>query len=164
MREKRGRIVYFILIISLIFNVSSLQFSYAADSDSSNLLVNGGFETDIWSGEAWNIEPNNWNYLDINWYNYSDDEWLNGAEGDYGLKYWVKDTALRNGSFTIKQTVSSLEPGYYELSVESMGGSGDGAGQVQLFAGEQTSDVKKRMIIIIGRRLHCSLKLQKSLI
>lgn len=103
MREKRGRLVYFILIISLIFNFSSLQFSYAADSDSSNLLVNGGFEIDIWSGGAWNIEPNNWNYLDINCFNYSDDEWLNGAEGDYGLKYWVKDTALSNGSFTINR-------------------------------------------------------------
>ncbi|CEE00363.1 hypothetical protein BT1A1_0504 [Caldibacillus thermoamylovorans] len=144
MRGKRRRvIVYFILIFSLILNFNSLHFSYAAESDSGNLLVNGGFELDIWDGGAWNIEPNNWNYLNINRFNYSDDKWLNPDEGNYGLKYWVKNTASSNGSFTVKQTVSSLEPGYYELSVESMGGLGNGAGQVQLFAGEQTSDVKK---------------------
>nr|WP_033826974.1 glycosyl hydrolase 53 family protein [Bacillus andreraoultii] len=143
MRGKRNtKMIYFILIFSLILNFSSLNFSYAAQSDSSNLLVNGGFEKDFWNVEGWNIESNDWDFVDINWFEYSEDEWIKPAEGDYGLKYWIKDTTPDKVSFTIKQTLSTLEPGFYELSVQSMGGANDEAGEIQLFAGGQTSDVK----------------------
>ncbi|WP_445613783.1 glycosyl hydrolase 53 family protein [Geobacillus sp. YF-1] len=40
----------------------------------------------------------------------------------------------------LKQTIRQLPPGSYELSVQSMGGAGEEAGYIQLFAGDKVGD------------------------
>ncbi|RKO62882.1 glycosyl hydrolase 53 family protein [Caldibacillus debilis] len=131
-------------VVLLFFN--SLQpngFVNAAgilDQTEDSYLKNGGFETDFWEDHSWQIETDNWDFLDIRHFPYGNDPYIEPDEGNFALKYWVKDSAEGTGSFTIKQTIDKLPAGYYELSVRIMGGTGDEAGEVALFAGESITN------------------------
>jgi arabinogalactan endo-1,4-beta-galactosidase len=112
---------------------------FAADSQN-HYLANGGFESDFYEDGSWTVEPLNGESLDIQHYFYSDDSWMSGGEGEHALKYWIKDTAIENQSFTLSQTIPILPAGSYELSVKTMGGAGNEAGNVKLFADEESTD------------------------
>lgn len=105
------------------------------------LITNGGFESDFWSDHSWTIEPSDWNSVELDQQAYSSDSYLQADEGAYGFKYWIKTTATSNQSITVKQTIPSLPAGTYELSVNSMGGTGSETGSVNLFAGAQVGSV-----------------------
>ncbi|WP_084309279.1 glycosyl hydrolase 53 family protein [Alkalihalobacterium bogoriense] len=132
------QLVAFMLVISSIF------IGYqpcVANANEDNLLNNGSFEQSFWSEEGhWSVDTPNWDGWDIDHFAYADNEWVEPSEGEHSLKYWVQGTATGTQSFTVKQTVSSLPAGTYELSVKSMGGTGVESGKVQLFVGEQTAD------------------------
>ncbi|GMK39936.1 hypothetical protein PCCS19_29910 [Paenibacillus sp. CCS19] len=101
------------------------------------LLANGGFESDFWTDQSWTFDPIDWGSVDPKRFKYADNVAIKGGVEAYGLNYWIRDTAATAQSFTVKQSVPALSAGTYELSVKSMGGSGDEAGSVQLFAAGQ---------------------------
>ena len=131
------------ILLTVVMVLSTLLFnshiSFAADSQTQN-VKNGGFESDFWSDGSWNIETTNWENFDISQYAYANDSWMTKDEGDHAFKYWIKDTATGNPSFTVQQTISKLPAGSYELSVKSMGGAASEAGSIKLFAGANTID------------------------
>jgi arabinogalactan endo-1,4-beta-galactosidase len=125
-------------ILFLIFLPPDFRSGHAI-SAQTKYIVNGGFENDFWSDSTWNIEPSNEDDVDLQRYAYANDPWMTPEEGAYTLKYWIKDTAKETASFTVKQIIPYLPAGKYELSVESMGGTNNEAGSVQLFLGDQLS-------------------------
>ncbi|WP_407270485.1 glycosyl hydrolase 53 family protein [Radiobacillus sp. PE A8.2] len=128
-----------VLVFLIIFSSLGLQPKVSLAVASTNLLANGGFETDFYSEGSWTISPNNWDNWSITHYDYAADKGMTAAEGQYALNYWIKDTATGNPSATFSQTIASLPAGEYELSVQSTGGSDTEAGNVTLFAGTETS-------------------------
>ncbi|WP_235988994.1 glycosyl hydrolase 53 family protein [Aquibacillus kalidii] len=126
------------IVIGFIFMLSSFGISPLVSSaaTSSNLLSNGGFESDFWSDGSWDVEDNN--NFEINHFAYSNDQWMVKDQGDYAFKYWIKDSAMSEQSETVSQTIESLPVGTYQLSVHSMGGSieKNKAANIQLFAGD----------------------------
>ncbi|WP_430539999.1 glycosyl hydrolase 53 family protein [Neobacillus drentensis] len=128
----------FVILLTVVMVFSTLLFnshiSFAADSQTPN-VKNGGFESDFWSDGSWNIDTTNWENFDISQFAYTNDPWMTKDEGDHAFKYWIKDTATGNPSFTIQQTIPNLPAGSYELSVKSMGGAASEAGSIKLFAG-----------------------------
>ncbi|WP_251030253.1 glycosyl hydrolase 53 family protein [Bacillus sp. ISL-35] len=106
------------------------------------LINNGGFETSFWDDGSWNVETANWDGVDIQHFSYASDSWMAPAESSYALKYWMKDSAGENQTFTISQTIPSLPAGSYEISVKTMGGAGAEAGSVNLFAGESAGSAE----------------------
>lgn len=126
--------------LAVLLTVSSFSFNMgtisAADLNSQ-YIVNGGFETDFWADQSWSVETENWDQVDIKHYTYADDSWLTPDEGEHGFKYWINNTAAGKPTFTVKQIIPSLPAGSYELSVKSMGGAGNEAGNVELFAGSE---------------------------
>ncbi|WP_121610958.1 glycosyl hydrolase 53 family protein [Mesobacillus foraminis] len=111
-----------------------------AAGTQNEYLKNSGFETDFYAEGSWSIEDLNWDSVDVQHFSYSADTWMAPAEGEHALKYWIKDTAVGNESFTVSQTIPMLPAGSYELSAKSMGGSGAEAGSVQLFAGDKSAE------------------------
>lgn len=107
--------------------------AYAAN-DEDIPLNNAGFESDWWSDGSWKVEPSDWDQVSIERYAYANDPFITPSEDTYAFKYWIKDTANVQQQITLSQTVSSLPAGSYELTVQSMGGSGAEAGHVQVFA------------------------------
>lgn len=104
----------------------------------SPYITNGGFETDFWADQSWTVETANWDNVDIQHFSYSYDSYITPNEGAHAFKYWIKNTAVGNQSFTVKQVIPTLSAGSYELSVNLMGGAGNEAGNVKLFAGAET--------------------------
>lgn len=136
--RKYSKFTYGLLAFLLVFSTFgfNLGIGHAATS-STNLLTNGDFESDFWSDESWDLSETD--TVDQLWFSYSEDEWMTPDEGEHAFKYWVHDTVEGNQSFTLSQSIASLPVGSYELSVTSMGGAGGEAGNVQLFAGDETS-------------------------
>ncbi|WP_420489932.1 glycosyl hydrolase 53 family protein [Neobacillus vireti] len=130
------------LLVTIVLTVGAVlfnsQISFAEENPQTQYLTNGGFESDFWTDHTWNIETSNWNNFDVQHYAYTTDPYMKKDEGDYALKYWMKDTAAGDPSFTVKQTIPTLPAGTYELSVKSMGGEGAQSGNIKLFAGSQT--------------------------
>lgn len=122
------------LFSSLLVNIGT---SSAAGSQSP-YITNGGFETNFWADQSWTVETANWDNVDIQQFSYSNDSYITPNEGAHAFKYWIKNTAVGNQSFTVKQVIPTLSTGSYELSVNLMGGSGNEAGNVKLFAGAET--------------------------
>ncbi len=122
-----------ILALTLLFGSSHLQHIEVAAEIENNLLTNGGFETDFYQDASWQVSEVNWDNITIN----ATGE--DSVEG-HAVNYWVRDTATEEESFTISQVVSSLPAGSYQLSVRSMGGSKNEAGEVALFAGSNKAD------------------------
>ncbi|MDO7906255.1 glycosyl hydrolase 53 family protein [Paenibacillus sp. JX-17] len=121
--------------------LSSFSFrAGAASADTgTDYITNGGFETDFWTDYTWAVDTADWNQVEINPFEYAKDSYLTPDEGSYAFKYWIKNTAPAEQSIMVKQSVSNLPAGSYELSVHSMGGAGLEAGQVKLFAGSEKS-------------------------
>ncbi|MBD3922592.1 glycosyl hydrolase 53 family protein [Paenibacillus sp. PR3] len=119
------------------FGLGAVSVSAASTPDAG--IVNGGFETDIWSGDSWTISPSDyWNTVTIQQKGQPD---VTPDEGAKALNYWIQNTAASSQTFTVKQTITSLPAGSYKLTVRSMGGADAAAGNVQLFAGTATSAV-----------------------
>lgn len=141
--SKRRIKTFLAVLFAFIMVFSSLGLhsgvGLAADSQNQN-LKNGGFEADFYGDGSWTIEDLNWGAVDIQHFSYSADTWMTPAEGEHALKYWIKDTASDNQSFTGSQTIPTLPAGSYELSAKSMGGAGAEGGNVKLFAGEKSLD------------------------
>ncbi|HIW31491.1 MAG TPA: glycosyl hydrolase 53 family protein, partial [Candidatus Paenibacillus intestinavium] len=133
----KAKIVSVFLVVSLILSsfTFNMGMTLAAELNSS-YIENGGFEADFWTDGSWEVETGDSTQVDIQQYAYDKDEWLNPEEGLHGFKYWIKDTASGNQTITVKQTIPQITAGNYELSVQSMGGSGQEAGNVELFAGD----------------------------
>lgn len=110
---------------------------FAANSQNQ-YFVNGGFESDFWNDGSWKVETPNWDGIDVQQFLYSNDSWMTPDEGTHAFKYWIKNSTVGNQTFTVKQTIPTLPAGSYELSVRSMGGSENQAGNVKLFAGAET--------------------------
>lgn len=104
-------------------------------------MANGGFETDWWTDASWQVTSSDWGQVSIERYNYADDSFITPYEDTYAFKYWIKDTAAVQQDITISQTLTDVPAGSYELSVHSMGGDGEQAGQVQVFANGDSSRV-----------------------
>lgn len=75
----------------------------------------------IFTDKSWSVDSINWDKVDILHFAYSADKWMTPDAGTHAFKYWIKDTAGTNQTFTVKQTVNTLPAGSYELSVKSMG-------------------------------------------
>lgn len=139
MKDKKSvvaRLLAFALILSsVLFNTSK---GYAEE----NPLNNSGFESNFWDDSSWNVETTNWDGIDLQHFSYSSDSWMTPAEGENAFKYWVKDTATGNQTFTLSQGIQHLPAGSYELSVKTMGGASSESGQVTLFAGEEKGDIQ----------------------
>lgn len=126
----------FLMVFSSLF--ANIRPSHAAAAAPS--LVNGGFESDFWADGSWTVEAAVWDHLDLQHFSYSTDTWMKKDEGEHAFKYWIKDSASENQSFTIKQTLETLPAGSYELAIHSMGGAGAEAGSVKLFAGNEMTE------------------------
>ncbi|AWO76377.1 extra-cellular endo-beta-1,4-galactanase [Geobacillus thermoleovorans] len=132
---------FFILVAMMVMIMPfSSNHIHKAAADSYNYLINGGFESDFWADGSWTVITQDWSSVDLQRFSYSNDAWIVPNEGDSAFKYWVRDIANGNQTFTLKQTIGQLPPGSYELSVQSMGGAGDEAGHIQLFAGDQMAE------------------------
>ncbi|MEJ8305770.1 glycosyl hydrolase 53 family protein [Saccharibacillus sacchari] len=133
------------LLLAVVTILGSLPFQPSkanADPAASSIepqVVNGGFEADFWDGLSWNVAPSDWDQVEISRFAYADDSWINPVEGGHAFKYWIKSSAPAPQSITVSQNVYDLPAGSYELTAQSMGGSGDEAGQVALFAGTEQS-------------------------
>ncbi|MEK3884359.1 glycosyl hydrolase 53 family protein [Paenibacillus sp. PL2-23] len=139
--RKKSRMLSALLAITLL--ISSLSAgagrSYADDlQPEPELLTDGGFEGDLWADGNWTVTAGDWNSVDLQHFAYANDSYITKHQGDYAFKYWIKNTATQNQTFTVKQTLAALPAGSYELTVASMGGSGAEGGAVKLFAGTET--------------------------
>ncbi|WP_223702509.1 glycosyl hydrolase 53 family protein [Sutcliffiella deserti] len=127
----------FMLVFSSFFGNKDLE---AAAEQQVNYIKNGGFESNFWDDGSWNVETQNEENVDVQHFSYADDTWMTPDEGEYAAKYWVNEAASEAQSFTLEQSIPTLPAGSYELSVRTMGGAGDEAGNVSLFVGEKTSE------------------------
>ncbi|WP_117168522.1 glycosyl hydrolase 53 family protein [Paraliobacillus sediminis] len=139
-KGKQLKFVYVLIAFSLVFSMLGLNTSSVnAQASSTNLLTNGGFETDFWNDGSWDVTSQG--MVDVKQFGYAEDEWMTKDEGEFATNFWVQDTAEGNQSFTLSQTITALPAGSYELSVNVMGGSNAEAGNVRLFAGEEIANV-----------------------
>ncbi|MFJ5762404.1 glycosyl hydrolase 53 family protein [Neobacillus sp. NPDC093182] len=133
MGKRSGRVLSmffaFLMVFSSLF--VNIKPGLAATAPS---LVNGGFESNFWEDGSWTVETMNWNGISVN------PSQSEKFEGNSSFNYWIMETASGTQTFTVKQTIGTLPAGNYELSVQSMGGSNDAAGNVKLFAGAETID------------------------
>jgi arabinogalactan endo-1,4-beta-galactosidase len=126
------------VMFAVVMVFSSLGLTAAGVfAGAPNLLKNGGFETSFWDDGSWRVETPNWDGIDVQHFDYADDAWMTPDEGSHAFKYWMKNDASGTQNFTLSQTIGALKAGSYELSVKSMGGAGNEAGSIQLFAGAE---------------------------
>lgn len=137
--RKKVKYLATLLAILLVFSSFSLNVrTGSAAGLQGQDITNGGFETDFWKDGSWEIETPNWDGVDIQQFAYASDSWMTPDEGAHAFKYWFKNTAPGNQTFTVRKTLPTLAAGSYELTVKSMGGAGNQAGNVKLFAGAET--------------------------
>jgi len=129
------------LLLAAVTVLGALPFqAQNAHADSVDpQIVNGGFEADFRDGQSWKVETSNRDQVEVSQFAYASDGYINPSEGDHAFKYWIKDAALAEQSITVSQNVYELPAGSYELTAQSMGGGGDEAGHVTLFAGTEQS-------------------------
>lgn len=128
-----------VMIIGLL--PAHLTPALAATSDNE-WIQNGGFESDFWNDSSWQVDSSDWKLIDIQQYAYANDSFITPSEDTYAFKYWISDQSTTSQQVTVSQNVPTLSAGSYELSVQSMGGTGAEGSHVQLFAGnEQSNDV-----------------------
>lgn len=137
MRVNQKGISVFLAVLLMLSSFSfNMRSALAADSNSS-LIVNGGFEDDFWEDGSWSVNTANWDQVEIKHFAYADDTWLSPDEGAHAFKYWINKAATGNQTIALKQTITNLPAGSYELSVKSMGGTDKETGNVELFAGDE---------------------------
>ncbi|WP_172195974.1 glycosyl hydrolase 53 family protein [Saccharibacillus qingshengii] len=112
----------------------------AGNPTSEPAVVNGGFESDFWTDSSWKVASDNGDQVEVSRFAYADDTGITKQEADHALKYWIKNEADSKRQITVSQNVYDLPAGSYELTVQSMGGSGGEAGEVQLFAGQEQTE------------------------
>lgn len=137
-REKK--VASLLLVVMMIFGLLPGHWTpamAAEHTNSSTFIQNGGFETDFWSDQSWKVDATDWNLVDIQQFAYANDSFITPSEDTYAFKYWISDQSTTNQQITVSQKVPTLAAGSYELSVQSMGGTGAEAGHVQLFAGDE---------------------------
>ena len=142
MGRKKGVLPLLLAVVTVLGTLPFQPGDAQADSAISSVgpqIANGGFETDFWADQSWNAEASDRNQVEPSRFAYADDTWINPAEGSHAFKYWIKDTAPAEQSVTVSQNVYELPAGSYELTAQSMGGGGDEAGHVTLFAGTEQS-------------------------
>lgn len=131
--NKRARKMISILMAAALtftmWNTGSGITKAKAES-AEGYVINPGFESDIWSGGGWTIDCD-WNNVTIDRQKYADNTWLTGGIGEYGFKFWVKDTAGSSQNITLSQSLNALPAGKYTLSGKVMG---EGA-SVSFYAG-----------------------------
>lgn len=140
MKRKASKRILLSIILGIVMIISTLPFQSQrgfAATENTNLLINGGFETDFLDGSSWTVDDINSDHAEVIHFPYSDDTYITSNEGQYAFKYWIKDTATGEQTFTVKQTIDSLPAGTYKLTVNAMGGEGAEAANITLFAGEQ---------------------------
>ncbi|WP_117161237.1 glycosyl hydrolase 53 family protein [Paraliobacillus sp. X-1268] len=139
-KGKKLKFVYVLLAFLLMFSTFGINTnSVNVQASSTNLLTNGGFETDFWDDGSWEVTSQG--MVNVNQFEYVEDEWMTKDEGEFATNFWVQDTAEGNQSSRLSQTITSLSAGSYELSVNVMGGSDAEASNVKLFAGEDIENV-----------------------
>lgn len=122
------------LIVAIVLGTWPIGMHSSAAADGSISLHNAGFESDFWNDQSWKVESSDWSQTDISRYAYADDSFITAAEGSHAFKYWIKDSAASKQQITVSQSVYSLPAGSYELTLQTMGGAGSEAAQVQVFA------------------------------
>lgn len=133
-RKKRGLATLLVIMMC----VTQIWAGYLDDSSvlvmhagtevavGDNLLINGGFETDIWTDAAgsWTFDSSTWTAIGstgtIGQFVYSTNEWITGKEESAALQFWYDSTAP-GGQIIMQQTISSLPAGTYTLSGSVMG-------------------------------------------
>jgi|GEM_PF-357342 len=126
--------------LALLLAAGSFAFSWGpppAAAEPTSGVANGGFESDFWQDGSWTVEASDWSSVDIQHFAYANDSYIVSYAGEHAFKYWINDQTDDAQTITIKQTVAGLPAGIYELTAQSMGGSGREAGAIQLFAGEE---------------------------
>jgi arabinogalactan endo-1,4-beta-galactosidase len=136
---KNNRFVALLLAFVMVLSSLFVNIRPGIAATTSQYIENSGFEEDIWTEGSWTFDYN-WENVELSHFSYSNDTWMTPDEGEHAFKYWMKDTASSNQLFTLTQTIPTLPAGNYELSVKSMGGAGDEAGKIKLFAGDDTMD------------------------
>lgn len=134
------------LLLSVVTLLGTLPFhpvqaqADPVDSPVVPQVVNGGFETNLWSNDSsWNVTKSSED-ADPQWFAYSQDVWVQKKEGDHAFKYWIKESAPESQQIKLSQNLSALPAGQYELTAESMGGAAAEAGHVVLYAGTAKSE------------------------
>lgn len=137
----KKRILPLLLAVVTVLGTLPFQAQNAHADSVEPQIANGGFEADFWDGQSWKVEPSDWDHVEVSRFAYADDAFIHPTEGAHAFKYWIKDAAPTEQSVTVSQNVYELPAGSYELTAQSMGGGGDKAGHVKLFAGTEASDV-----------------------
>ena len=138
MRRKEKQISLFMVLILVLSTFSFNMGTAKAEDGNGTYIKNGGFESDFWIDKSWTVETEVWDQVAIDHFAYADNSSITVEEGEYAFKYWIDNTKATNTQLvTLKQSIKSLPAGTYELSVRSMGGTGEEAGKVELFAGNE---------------------------
>lgn len=137
---RKKRILPLLLAVVIVLGTLPFQAKNVHADAVEPQIANGGFEADFWDGQSWKVEPSDWNQVEVSRFAYTNDAFIHPIEGNHAFKYWIKDTAPAEQSITVSQNVYELPAGSYELTAQSMGGGGDEAGHVKLFAGTEASD------------------------
>jgi len=117
------KVISLLMVVALVITTGNLTKPPVKAMTPSNYITNPDFETDIWSeAGGWSFDCD-WDQVSLEWYQYSSDSWLTGGSGEYGLKYWVKDTAKSPQDIILNQTISALPEGNYTLTGKIMGGA-----------------------------------------
>jgi len=132
MKNRYGKWKKILPLLYIAVLMMSLMPTYTKAAENS-YAVNGGMETDFWADGTWSFNELDDSQVEVQHFAYAEDTWINPAEGQYALKYWMRDNAGAQ-TFKVKQTAETLPAGKYELTVQSMGGADKEAGQVMLFA------------------------------
>ncbi|WP_058308989.1 glycosyl hydrolase 53 family protein [Gracilibacillus massiliensis] len=125
-----------VLIVAIVLIVSTFSFNNLIEVEANaedNLIVNGGFESDLFEDGSWEIDPIDWDAVAINAVKADA-----ANSGNYSFNYFVNE-GFGSQTFTLSQSLDSLSAGSYQLSVQSMGGADELAGNIELFAGSHSS-------------------------
>lgn len=130
--KKFKKMISVLLIAALTISMCNLGMGSktAKAETTTGYIVNPGFESDILTGNGWLIGCDG-NNVTIDWQKYADNTWITGGVGEYGLHFWVKDTAEASQDIILNQTLSTLPAGEYTLSGKVMGSGGS----VSFYAG-----------------------------
>ncbi|ODP29503.1 Arabinogalactan endo-beta-1,4-galactanase [Paenibacillus nuruki] len=141
--KRKKKIASLLLVMVMIIGLLPVHLTPAlATTNDNEWIQNGGFESDFWNDSSWQVDSSDWKLIDIQQYAYVNDSFITPSEDTYAFKYWISDQSTTSQQVTVSQNVPTLSAGSYELSVQSMGGTGAEGSHVQLFAGnEQSNDV-----------------------
>ena len=111
-----------LLVVTMVISQGMLgNNTIISKASETNLLNNGGFETEIGTGagqdSSWSM---NFDSTYVNAQRQTGDAWLNIQEGTYIQKFWINGSTTSTQTINLQQTVASLEPGVYTLTGKAM--------------------------------------------